>query len=206
MRERLIFREKKKSWWDHYFDNLSSRLCHQVPLPCSVIDPENCISDDDANKVFRLAQFEYSYIYRDAPQSLEYARTKYGLYLNELTARLRQHIQGIQPGAGIKYRHNIGHDGSMAPLLGALQVSEMVWPGMGSEIVFELYSSSERSQGGGGLGAREKKWVVRVLWGGRVMHSSAMGKIDMIPVDDFLGYLTGLVGDSASYVLEKCGY
>lgn len=93
----------------------------------------------------------------------------------------------------------------MAPLLGALQVSEMVWPGMGSEIVFELYSSSERSQGGG-LGAREKEWVVRVLWGGRVMHSSAMGKIDMIPVDEFLGYLTGLVGDSASYVLEKCGY
>lgn len=84
----------------------------------------------------------------------------------------------------------------MAPLLGALQVSEMVWPGMGSEIVFELYSSSQE----------EKNWFVRVLWGGKVMHSSAMGRIDMIPVDEFLGYLTGLVGEGASYVLEKCGY
>lgn len=191
-----IWRGKKKRWWDPYFDNLSSRLCHQIPLPCSVTDPKNCISSDDADKVFRLAQFEYSYIFRDAPQSLEYARTKYGLYLNELTARLRQHIQGIMPGAEVKYRHNIAHDGSMAPLLGALQVSEMVWPGMGSEVVFELYSSSQG----------DKKWFVRVLWGGRVMHSSAMGEINMIPADELLGYITGLVGEDASYVLEKCGY
>lgn len=90
----------------------------------------------------------------------------------------------------------------MASLLGALQVSEMVWPGMGSEVIFELYSSSEKSRGG----VSEKQWAVRVLWGGRVMHSSAMGKIDMIPVGEFLEYLTGLVGEGASYVLEKCGY
>ncbi|KAL0638614.1 hypothetical protein Q9L58_002340 [Maublancomyces gigas] len=161
-----------------------------------ITDPKNCVSSDDADKVFRLAQFEYSYIFRDAPQSLEYARTKYGLYLNELAARLRQHIQGIMPGAEVKYRHNIAHDGSMAPLLGALQVSEMVWPGMGSEVVFELYSSSRG----------EKKWFVRVLWGGKVMHSSAMGEINMIPADELLGYITGLVGENASYVLGKCGY
>lgn len=88
----------------------------------------------------------------------------------------------------------------MAPLLGALQVSEMVWPGMGAEVVFELYSGS-RSQGGAG----GRKWFVRVLWGGKVMHSSAMGRVDMVPVEDFLGYLTDLVGHDAGYVLEKCG-
>lgn len=77
----------------------------------------------------------------------------------------------------------------------------MVWPGMGSEIVFELYSNSRRSQ----VEAVEGGWVVRVLWGGKVMHSSAIGRIDMIPVGQLLGYLADLVGDNASYVLEKCG-
>lgn len=128
-------------WWDHYFDNLSSRRCYQLSLSCSVDDLTNSISDEDANEVFRLAQYEYSYIYRDAPQSLEYARTKYGLYLNELSARLQQHVQGTQPGAEVKYHYNIAYDGSIALLLGALRVSETVWPGTGSGVVFELYSS-----------------------------------------------------------------
>ncbi|KAH8155746.1 uncharacterized protein LAJ45_00756 [Morchella importuna] len=186
------------SWYDHYFDNLSSRLCHSKPLPCSATSPSKCISREMANSVFRIAQYEYSYIFRDTPRSLEYARTKYGLYLHELSARLQQHVDGIQ-GSKVKYRHNIGHDGSISLLLGALQISEMVWPGMGSEVIFELYSSSILDAG------LNKKWYVRVLWGGKVMHSSAMGEVNMIPVEEFMGYLRDLVGDSGAYVREKCG-
>ncbi|KAH0602193.1 uncharacterized protein H6S33_010510 [Morchella sextelata] len=159
------------SWYDHYFDNLSSRLCHSKPLPCSVTSPSKCISHEMADSVFRIAQYEYSYIFRDTPRSLEYARTK----------------------------HNIGHDGSISLLLGALQISEMVWPGMGSEVIFELYSSSILDAG------LNKKWYMRVLWGGKVMHSSAMGEVNMIPVEEFMGYLRDLVGDSGAYVREKCG-
>jgi hypothetical protein len=43
------------------------------------------------------------------------------------------HMQSRIAGSPIKYRHNIAHDGSMAPLLGFLQIDAMVWPGMGSE-------------------------------------------------------------------------
>lgn len=35
----------------------------------------------------------------------------------------------------MKYFHNIAHDGSVSPLLGFLQISTMVWPGMGSEVI-----------------------------------------------------------------------
>lgn len=161
------------------------------------------MSAEDANAVFRLGQYEYSYIYRDAPLSLEYARTRYGLFLHELAARLRQHVHAEAGAeAEVRYRHNVAHDGSMAPLLGALQVEEMVWPGMGSEVVFELYSGVGAGSGSGS----GRRWVVRVLWGGRVLRSSVLGEIDMMPVEEFLGYLTGLVGEGASYVLEKCGY
>ena len=47
------------SWFDHYFDNLSARLCHQKPLPCTS-DGETCVSQEDADAVFRRGQVRHS--------------------------------------------------------------------------------------------------------------------------------------------------
>lgn len=93
------------------------------------------------------------------------------------------------------YRHNVAHDGSVSPLLSILQIEEMVWPGMGAEIVFELY---EKAKGGG--------WFVRVLWGGQVLRSSSptLGKMDMVPLERLLDYFDGLVGKQASLIPGKC--
>ena len=111
--------------------------------------------------------------------------------------------------------HNVAHDGSIARVLGALQVESMVWPGLGSEIVFEVYRSKdgldEGAQGddegresGGQDGVR---FYLRVLWGGRVFKSSdpSLGEMDMLPVEAFLTYVDGLVGLRASKVKELCG-
>ena len=94
------------------------------------------------------------------------------------------------------YRHNVAHDGSIAPLLSILQVDLMVWPGMGSEVVFELYSSKTK-----------KDWYVRILWGGQVLNSSSptlQAPGGLIPLDTLLAYLYGLVGQQASLIPEKC--
>ncbi|KAI8801312.1 histidine phosphatase superfamily, partial [Cladochytrium replicatum] len=179
------------SWFDHYFDNLSSRLCHQMKLPCKIGSPSECVSRADAEKVFRLGLYEYSYIFRDAPQSLEYARTKYGLYFVELIHHMRHVISGE---CEVKYRHNVAHDGSISPVLSFLQVDEMVWPGMGAEVTFELFEKKATGE-----------WFVRVLWGGRVMRSSAFGEMDMVPVENFFAYVEGLTGARGSYVVQKCG-
>lgn len=49
----------------------------------------------------------------------------------------------------------------------------MVWPGMGSEVIFELWKKSSAH-------------YVRVLWGGKPMKTSTpLGTLDMIPVQDF---------------------
>jgi len=56
---------------DHYFDNLSSRSCHQKRFPCKIGNSTDCVTEAIANEVFRLGEYEYSYIYRDAPQSLQ---------------------------------------------------------------------------------------------------------------------------------------
>ncbi|KAH0561984.1 hypothetical protein GP486_003313 [Trichoglossum hirsutum] len=178
--------------WDHYFDNLSARLCHQKPLPCKIGDPSRCVTQDNANAVFRLGEWEYSYIYRDAPESLSASAGSFGVWIAELTQNIRDMVDGK---SRVLYRHNIAHDGSLARLLSILQVEVMVWPGMGSEVVFEVYSKKENGN-----------WYIRVLWGGKVLRSSSpqLGVIDMVPLDQVLAYFDGLVGVRASRVVAFC--
>nr|GAT53316.1 histidine phosphatase [Mycena chlorophos] len=175
--------------FDHYYDNLSAKLCHGKPLPCSVNDTSLCVTMDEANEVFRLGNWEYSYYYRDAPASTQYSALHYGVFFLELKA----HLEAAMDGGKIKYFHNIAHDGSVSPVLGFLQIATMVWPGMGSEVVFELYKNAEKS------------YFMRVLWGGQPMDTSTpMGTLDMVPVQTFFDYIDSMVGSGAE-LLSACG-
>ncbi|KAF1366010.1 histidine acid phosphatase-like protein [Lizonia empirigonia] len=179
--------------FDHYYDNLSARQCHAKPLPCNINDTRSCISQDQANTVYRLGQYEYSFIYRDSPQSLQAAVGSYGVWLAELA----QNIRDVQAGKSeVIYRHNVAHDGSVSRLLSILQVDQMVWVGMGAEVVFEMYTKE---------GCGNKKYL-RVLWGGQVLISSnpTLGTIDMLDLDVFLAYVDGLVGERAQKVVQFC--
>lgn len=125
--------------FDHYYDNLSARQCHAKPLPCKVVNRANsttCVTQDLADDVYRLGHYEYSYIYRDDPRSLAASAASLGVWIAELANNIRSFIDGK---SNIIYRHNIAHDGSMSRLLSILQLDKMVWPGMGSEVVFEVY-------------------------------------------------------------------
>jgi 2-phosphoxylose phosphatase len=161
--------------FDHYFDNLSSRQCHGKALPCSVSDDSKCITETMANSVYRLGQYEYSFTYRAAPESLSAAVGSYGIWVAELAQNIRDAISGVE---GPQYRHNIAHDGSIARVLAILQVDIMVWPGMGSEIVFEVYRVKNK----------DGSFVVRVLWGGKPLRSSnpSLEVLDMVDLDVLL--------------------
>ncbi|KAI1299929.1 phosphoglycerate mutase-like protein [Xylaria venustula] len=197
--------------FDHYFDNLSARQCHAKPLPCKVGTngtDEPCIDQALADTVYRLGQWEYSRIYRDAPQSLAASVASYGVWIAELAGHLRAVIE--RKGDKPLYFHNVAHDGSVSRLLSILQIEVMVWPGMGSEVVFELYEqkqkgrslSDDRGRDRDGSGA----FYVRVLFGGRVLRSSSptLGVMDMVPAETLLAYFDGLVGKDASLVVGKC--
>ena len=179
--------------FDHYYDNLSSRQCHAKPLPCSINDTTSCVSQEQANTVYRLGQYEYSFIYRDSPQSLQASVGSYGVFLAELAQNIRDGISGTSP---VVYRHNVAHDGSVSRLLSILQIDQMVWVGMGSEVVFEIYSKVSNAG----------KRYLRILWGGQILQSSnpTLGKVDMLDVDVFLAYIDGLVGKGASKVVDFC--
>ncbi|KAK4610572.1 hypothetical protein CLAFUW4_14004 [Fulvia fulva] len=185
--------------YDHYFDNLSARLCHDKPLPCNVNHTDDCVSLAEAEEVFRLGEYEYSFIYRDSNQSLAASTGSYGIWLAELAQNFR-HAMGTGASstanttpASIKYRHNVAHDGSISRLLSILQLEKMVWPGMGAEVVFEMYS-------------KNGCFFLRVLWGGQVLRSSHpdFGMMSMVPVSTFLAYVDGLVGVGASKIPALC--
>ena len=72
----------------------------------------------------------------------------------------------------------------------------MVWPGLGAELVFEIYKSGDEGE----------ERFVRILWGGEVLQSSypALGRVDMLPLDTLLKYFDDLVGVGAKKVPGLC--
>lgn len=188
------------SSYDHYFDNLSSRLCHSKPLLCKQPQAnDECITRTQADTVFRLGQWEYSRLYRDAPSSLIASAALYGVFIAELARHLRDQIkffnEDIDQTDRVLYRHNVAHDGSISRILSLLQIRQMVWPGMGAEIVFELYRK-----------VKEGGFYVRVLWGGQVLQSSnpELGDMEFVDLQRLLGYFDALVGRRAESTVELC--
>lgn len=173
--------------FDHYYDNMSAKQCHGKRLPCSTNDTSLCVTQDEADTVYRLGSWEYSYLFRDAPDSAAYSALRYGAYALEL----KSHLTDVMHGKSrLKYIHNVAHDGSVAPLLGLLQIDVMVWPGMGSEVVFELYKN-----------ARSKQHFIRVLWSGQPMKTSTpLGTLDMVKIEDFFAYIDSMVGSGPELV------
>jgi hypothetical protein len=110
--------------FDHYYDNLSARQCHAKSLPCNINNTAACITQKQADTVYRLGQYEYSFIHRDAPQSLQAAVGSYGVWLAELAQHIRD---ALTSRSTIIYRHNVAHDGSVSRLLSILQIEQMVW-------------------------------------------------------------------------------
>ncbi|KAK7418428.1 hypothetical protein QQX98_003920 [Neonectria punicea] len=211
--------------FDHYFDNLSARQCHGKPLPCKLVDGKNsttCVDQDMTDAVYRMGQWEYSQIYRDASLSLAASSATYGVWIAELASHLRAVIDGEQTTL---YLHNFAHDGSVSRLLSILQIDVMVWPGMGSEVVFELYKKNARkhrnddpaptpSATGDAADSKSSSvpssksgYYVRVLFMGQILRSSnpSLGLLDMVPVETVLAYFDGLAGEKASLIKGKCG-
>lgn len=100
----------------------------------------------------------------------------------------------------------------MSRLLSILQIDQMVWPGMGSELIFELWETKANSTGLHRKDAHKRTsssetgHYIRVLFGGQVMRSSnpSLGLLDMVPVDTLLSYFDGLVGENANLIKGKC--
>lgn len=195
------------SWYDHFFDTFTSRTCHGHPLPCNGTGA--CVTQEDAETVFSIGDWEYNYIFNDSPQASQYVKLTFGVFFAELAYTLRHvstwntsytgdevHLRDDNASIGVgshiigerkRQKHKlymyIGHDGSMVRLaagLGLGSANGLRWPAMGSEIVLEVWH------------APYDVLYVRVLHEG----SPAPPPLDWIPLGEFIQLLEGLVPEN----------
>ncbi|KAL6303379.1 phosphoglycerate mutase-like protein [Sparassis latifolia] len=170
------------SWYDHYFDTFTSRTCHGHPLPCNA--KGECVSAEDAARVFALGDFEYNYIWNTAENATTYAQLTFGVFMLELAQNFARFRAGEESHKLIFY---VGHDGTMirlASLLGLGKISPLRWPALGSEIVMEVWRT-----------------VLGNLFV-RIMHEGTpVSGMEWIPLDSFIDALELQVADD---LFELC--
>jgi 2-phosphoxylose phosphatase len=89
-----------------------------------------------ADEVFRAGDWEWNYWWRNNPNAKVYIQTVEGLFIGEII----RGIKALQNGTTkAKYVHDFVHDGDIGPIAGALGITALRWPGMGSNIAFEIW-------------------------------------------------------------------
>jgi acid phosphatase len=155
--------------FDHYADYFQGRQCHGLPLPCHPSNTSLCVTQADIDTVSSLGDWEWDFTWRAQPNAKQHIRAARGVLIAEMLDMLSRKAAGQTK---IRYAHLFGHDGELGPLLGSLGVPFLRWPGMGAEIVFELYKTKADAH------------MVRVLYGGRPIRSSH-GDLSWMPLDQF---------------------
>ncbi|KAH8649852.1 histidine phosphatase superfamily [Xylariales sp. PMI_506] len=174
------------SWtetFDHFNDNFLGRLCNGYALPCNGTDGTDCVTEDLAEEVFRAGDWEWNYWYRNNNYTLPYIQTVEGVFIGEFLSHFQDLLNGNQ--SSVKYRHYFVHDNDLGPFLGALGIKQLRWPGMGSNIAFEVWQTGTCSSGTSGLYAR-------VLYSGQPIET-IYGTLDWIPLSELISILSPYV-------------
>lgn len=125
-----------QSTFDHFSDNFQARLCNGYELPCNFKNHSECVTAAQAAEVFRAGDWEWNYYWRTNPNVTEYIQVVEGLFIGEIVSRL----EAVQQGkSNLVYSHIFIHDGDIGPVLGALGITALRWPAMGSNIAFEIW-------------------------------------------------------------------
>ncbi|KAF2152188.1 putative histidine acid phosphatase [Myriangium duriaei CBS 260.36] len=153
--------------FDHLNDNFQARLCNGYGLPCPV-------HGSASEQVFRAGDWEWNYWWRNNANTSLYIKTVEGPFVGELLASF-QAVSKRKSDAKT-YVHDFLHDGDIGPIAGALGIVGLRWPGMGSNIAFEVWETEAG------------EFFARVLYSGSPMET-IHGRLDWITLqklDDIL--------------------
>ncbi|KAL2833593.1 histidine phosphatase superfamily, partial [Aspergillus pseudoustus] len=174
------------STWDHFADNFQARLCNGYDLPCSLHDESHCVSTPQAYEAFRAGDWMYNWWWRRNANATQYITVIEGLFIKELVAKWEAVAKGQSE---LVYSHNFLHDGDIAPLLGALGIRAMRWPGMASNIAVEIWETSH------------KEFYARVLYSGRAIKT-IHGTLEWIPLRKLIDILSLYIPED---IFALCG-
>ncbi|QSZ34730.1 hypothetical protein DSL72_007585 [Monilinia vaccinii-corymbosi] len=182
-----MFSADSSAWqgmMDHFADNFQARLCNGYPLPCSPTNASHCVTQDMADEVFRAGDWEWNYYWRANPYAQRYIQVVEGLFIGEIVSRLERVVNGTTQGG--KYSHIFVHDGDIGPVAGALGIRALRWPGMGSNIAFEVWKVQNDRVAAGEV------YFARVLYSGQPIQS-IYGDMDWMPLQSLLDILRQFV-------------
>ncbi|RAK80200.1 histidine phosphatase family protein [Aspergillus fijiensis CBS 313.89] len=184
-----MFDANTSSWtstFDHFADNFQGRLCNGYQLPCSLQDESQCVTQQQADEVFRAGDWEWNYWWRHNANATRYIQLVEGLFIGEIV----QHLEAVAQGSSaLVYRHNFVHDGDLGPVLGALGIRALRWPGMGSNIAIEIWETANSEH------------YARVLYSGRAIET-IHGTLDWIPLASLIEILRPFIPDDIITLCE----
>ncbi|KAL4922069.1 histidine phosphatase superfamily [Aspergillus aurantiobrunneus] len=172
--------------WDHFADNFQGRLCNGYNLPCRIDDPSQCVTERDAYEAFRAGDWMYNYWWRRNPNATEYIRVIEGMFIAELVRKFEAVRDGRQE---VVYSHVFAHDGDIAPMLGALGIRALRWPGMAANIAFEIWETPA------------EELYARVLYSGRAIET-IHGTLEWIPLSKLIDILKPFIPED---IIAMCG-
>ncbi|KAH8424421.1 histidine phosphatase family protein [Aspergillus melleus] len=189
LRDRLatVFDANESSWmstFDHFADNFQARLCNGYDLPCQK-DGSNCVTTAEAHEVFRAGDWEWNYWWRYNDDATLYIQLVQGLFIGDVVRKL----EAVQNGrSDVVYSHTFLHDGDIGPVLGALGIKALRWPGMAANIAIEVWETSSSDL------------YVRVLYSGHAVKT-IHGALDWIPLSKLLDILRPFVPED---IISMC--
>lgn len=143
---------KLASWhdgYDHVYDTLQTRQCHGLAMPCARNNPSNCVTQDVADFVYWQGDWEYRYLFNEGPLAKQRAQFGISAFMSVIRDVMRAHVTGDESVSSIgapQFAHFSGHDTTLGPVLGFLNVTGFRWPPYASQMLFELWQQETHTQ------------------------------------------------------------
>ena len=122
----------------------------------------------------KLGDWEWNYYWVAQPNKTLYITAVAGLFISEILSHFDQAVAGNLP---LKLSYTFAHDGDIGPVLGALGIHSLRWPGMGSNLAMELWKTNA-----------DEKYFIRVLYCGTPVRTST-GDLSWVSYTQFRSIL-----------------
>lgn len=137
------------------FDQLWSRLCHNLSLPCN---RETCVNYSLALEGGRLAQWSFANSHPLNSSILTAQPFLYHTVLSEMESAIHSGAGGLPY---YRFTFSFSHDSLLTPLLNVLSLPQNEWVPYASRLVFELWRKK------GALRNEDDSYYVRLLFNGQ---------------------------------------
>jgi len=180
-------------------DNFYTRQCHDLPLPCARNNRSDCIQQELADFVYGQGDWEYQYLYNASPRSKQLARLGISAFMAVIRDTLIARATGSDEAPDFVYYS--GHDSTIGPVLGALNITGFRWPPYASNMLFELWQDPSAVDGAADHDAASSL-SVRVVYNGVTLPIYAAGCCeDLCPFSQFVDYLNSIIPEN---LVELC--